>query len=201
MIHNKFSKLLIVLNIIIYFSNCQLKIPLKYFPYYKYNDSTPSTIFLGLVKQQLYANIEIGTPKTTIQVPLAFESNDFFIADSPKNEYESDRFNDLMFYNSTSSSSYYGDEDQEDYYSYQGDLFQVATYQKDIFYFNNEKYTIGFYVSISYLEVNSGGIGMLLLPNNDFTDSTPNPEKTFYEKLRKEGLVKQYIGVYFIIHK
>ena len=105
MIHNKFSKLLIVLNIIIYFSNCQLKIPLKYFPYYKYNDSTPSTIFLGLVKQQLYANIEIGTPKRTIQIPLVFDSNDFYIADSPKKEYPSDRFNDLMFYNSTSSSS------------------------------------------------------------------------------------------------
>ena len=116
MIHNKFSKLLIVLNIIIYFSNCQLKIPLKYFPYYKYNDSTPSTIFLGLVKQQLYANIDIGTPKRTIQIPLAFESNDFYIADLPKNDYESDRFNDLMFYNATSSSTYKGDEDDEHYY-------------------------------------------------------------------------------------
>ena len=192
MIHNKFSKLLIVLNIIIYFSNCQLKIPLKYFPYYKYNDSTPSTIFLGLVKQQLYANIEIGTPKRTIQIPLAFDSNDFYIADSPKNEYEFDRFNDLMFYNASSSSSFYGDEDEEDYYSYQGELFEVATYQSDIFYFNNKKYTISFYVPLSYREVNSGGIGMLLLPYTDTTDSTPNPEKTFYEKLRKLSLVKQY---------
>lgn len=192
MIHNKFSKLLIILNIIIFFSNCQLKIPLKYFPYYKYNDSTPSTIFLGLVKQQLYANIEIGTPKRTIQIPLAFDSNDFYIADSPKNEYESDRFNDLMFYNSTSSSSYDGDEEDEDYYSYQGDLFEVATYQKDKFYFNNTEYIINFYVPISYREVNSGGVGMLLLPYTDNTDSTPDRTKTFYEKLRKLGLVKEY---------
>ena len=161
MFHNKFSKLLVVLNIIVIFSNCQLKIPLKYFPYYKYNDSTPSTIFLGLVKQQLYANIDIGTPKRTIQIPLAFESNDFYIADLPKNDYESDRFNDLMFYNATSSSTYKGDEDDEHYYSYQGDLFEVATYQSDKFYFNNKEYDINFYVPISYSEVNSGGIGML----------------------------------------
>ena len=53
MFHKKFSKLLVALNILVIFSNCQLKIPLKYFPYYKYNDSIPSTIFLGLVKQQL----------------------------------------------------------------------------------------------------------------------------------------------------
>lgn len=192
MFHNKFSKLLVVLNIIVIFSNCQLKIPLKYFPYYKYNDSTPSTIFLGLVKQQLYANIDIGTPKRTIQIPLAFESNDFYIADLPKNDYESDRFNDLMFYNATSSSTYKGDEDDEHYYSYQGDLFEVATYQSDKFYFNNKEYDINFYVPISYSEVNSGGIGMLLLPYTDSSDSTPDRERTFYEKLRKVGLVKEY---------
>ena len=161
MFHNKFSKLLVVLNIIVIFSNCQLKIPLKYFPYYKYNDSTPSTIFLGLVKQQLYANIEIGTPKRTIQIPLAFDSNDFYIADSPKNEYEFDRFNDLMFYNASSSSSFYGNEDEEDYYSYQGELFGTATYHNDIFYFNNKEYNISFYVPMPYSDVNSGGIGML----------------------------------------
>ena len=192
MIHTKFSKLLFLLNIIIFFSNCQLKIPLKYFPYYKYNDSTPSTIFLGLVKQQLYANIDIGTPKRTIQIPLAFDSNDFYIADSPKKEYPSDRFNDLMFYNSTSSSSYEGDEDDEHYYSFQGELFDSATYQRDKFYFNNKEYTIGFYVPLKYREVDSGGIGMLLLPYTDSTDSTPDRTRTFYENLRKLGLVKQY---------
>lgn len=192
MIHTKFSKLLIVLDVIIFFSNCQLKIPLKYFPYYKYNDSTPSTIFLGLVEQQLYANIEIGTPKRMIQIPLAFDSNDFYIANSPKNEYESNRFNDLMFYNAESSSSYEGNEDDEDYYSYNGDLFKVGTFQRDKFYFNNKEYTINFYVPIQYDEVNSGGIGMLLLPYTDTIDSTPDPTRTFYEQLKKLGLVKQY---------
>lgn len=198
MIHTKFSKLLIVLNIIIVFSNCQLKIPLKYFPYYKYNDSTPSTIFLGLVMQQLYANIEIGTPKRIIQIPLEFDSNDFYIADSPKNEYESNRFNELMFYNATSSSTYEANEDDENYYAYNGDLFRVGTYQRDKFYFNNKEYTINFYVPIQYNEVNSGGIGMLLLPYTDTIDSTPDPSKTFYEQLRKLGLVKQnYWSIFY----
>ena len=140
----------------------------------------------------MYANIEIGTPKRTIQIPLAFNSNDFYIADSPQAQYESDRFIDLMFYNATSSSTYEDDEDEEEYYSYNGELFEIASNQKDKFYFNDKEYIINFYVPITYREVNSGGIGMLLLPYSDLTDSTPDQTKTFYEKLRKLGLVKKY---------
>ena len=181
-----------IFNIAFFLSNCQLKIPLKYYPIYNYNNSSPSSIFENFIQQKIYANIEIGTPKQSIEIPLFFNSNDFYISDNPKSQYEPQKFSNLKFYNSNDSITFDDLENGEDFYSYNGELFEMAYYQKDVFYFNNESYEIEFYMPFSYREVNSGGIGMLLLPLSDKTDSTEDKEMTFFEKLKKKGLIKKY---------
>ena len=55
-----------------------VKIPLKFYPSKIFNESNPSTIFNNMVMRQLYAKIEIGTPKQTIFIPLELEKNDFY---------------------------------------------------------------------------------------------------------------------------
>ena len=194
----QFLKKFLLLHLVFYIFNCQLTIPLTYFPFYKYNYSTPSQIMNNLVIQRLYANIDIGTPRKTIQIPIAFESNDFYIGDNPINIYPEDRFSDLKFYDSNSSTL----EDVEDdstgyYYSYNGELFEFATYMRDNFYFNNQIYGIEFYIPVKYREVNSGGIGLKLLPYNNLFDSTPGIERTFFEKLKKKKLINNYFWTIF----
>ena len=187
-----FFKYFYILTLSFFLYNCQLKIPFKYFPVYNYNYSSPSQIMESIIQQKLYANIEIGTPKKTIQIPLFFNSNDFYISDCPKKEFESGTFSDLKFYNQSDSTTNEDLDDYEDYYAYNGELFEVATYHKDRFYFNNNNYELEFYIPTTYKEVNSGGIGMLLLPYSEFTDSTPNIEKSFFGKLKKKKLINQY---------
>ena len=40
------------------------------------------------VSTKVYAIIEIGTPKKTIEIPIDFDSNDFYIPDNPIKEFE-----------------------------------------------------------------------------------------------------------------
>ena len=88
-------------------TNSQLKIHLKYYPIYKYDNSTPLTIFKGLIYTKLYANLELGTPKQLIQIPLNFYSNDFYISDYPKYQFEQEpeKFSNLKLYDKSLSNS------------------------------------------------------------------------------------------------
>ena len=52
----------------------------------------------NIIQQKVYANIEIGTPKKTIQIPLNFNSNDFFIVNSGEADFKPDFFSDMKFY-------------------------------------------------------------------------------------------------------
>lgn len=180
--------------LIIFLANCQLKIPLNYYPEYKYNYSSPSLIMRNIIKQKVFANIEIGTPKTTIQLPLRFDSNDFYIVDYKDVIISTDLFTDIKYYNSSSSSSF---DDTDDYDIYNGGDFEAGEYKKDIFNFNNKNYEIEFYFPQYYMKSDSGGIGMKLIPEDTISDTTPNKERTFFEKLKKRGLTKGYFWSIF----
>ena len=182
---------LIIINILFSISYCQLKIPLKSFPYFKYTNFTPSGIMEYLIKQKLYASIDIGTPKKSVDLPLEFYSNDFYIGNNPKNDYNSTRFSEFNYYNFSESNTYSRITD-EDEFAYDGELFNMGMYVEDNIYFNNIAYKIRFYIAYIYFEVNSGGIGLQLLPRRKGADSTPNKERTFLEKLKKNGLIKNY---------
>ena len=195
---NHFLKYSFLFHLLYYILNCQLTIPLTYFPFYKYNSSTPSTIMTYIVNQRLYANIDIGTPRNTIQIPIVFNSNDFYIGNDPLKSFPENRFTDLKFYNSNSTTlEEVIDDGTGEYYSYNGELFEAGTYNRDNFYFNNQIYGIEFYLPFSYREVNSGGIGLQLYPADNLHDSTPDIRRTFFEKLKKKKLINNYFWTVF----
>ena len=187
--HSDILKKIFIYNLLFLLFNCQLKIPLNYFPIHKYNNSSPSLIMRNIIQQKVYANIEIGTPKKTIQLPLKFDTNDFYIVNYGSTEIKPDFFSDIKFYNSSSSKTWHEIEDEE--YK-QGDDFEYASYNKDIFYFNNKQYEIEFYIPFIYSDSDSGGIGMKLTSDNSIAEATPDKEKTFPEKLKKNKLAKSY---------
>ena len=189
-------------NIIIFFIsfillsviNCQLKIPLKYYPFYKYDYSSPPIIMRNIIQQQVYASIEIGTPKATVEIPLKFDSNDFIITDFYSSKKDIHRFANIKYYNSSASKSFNETDDYEDYYSAD---FGLGYYKKDIFNFNNKDYVIEFYYPLDYNEPDSGSIGMKLDPEAPISNTTPDKERTFFEKLKKRGLAKGYFWSIF----
>ena len=187
----RYSKRLFLFGIIIIISNSQIKIPLKYYPVNNYNYSTPETTFKSIIEQKLYANIEIGSPKKTIQIPLTFDSNDFYIVDYYVYDRvtNKDRYSDISFYNSSDSWTF--DFIENDYH-YTGDNFDCASYTKDFFYFNNKKTEMEFYYPGTPMNSESGGIGLLLYPKSTISDTTETIERTFLEKLRKKKLTQSY---------
>ena len=97
----------ILFNIIFLLSNCQVKIPLTFFPLYNINFTTPSNIFQYYIEQIINANLEIGEPKQIIQIPLKFDSNDFYIVDDDFFLNDSQKFSNFKFYNSDNSKDHY----------------------------------------------------------------------------------------------
>ena len=135
----QFAFNIIIFNILqFFFIDCHLVLSLKYLPVYKSNYSTPIEIMRSTVITKLYANIEIGTPKQIIEIPLDFKSSDFYISDNPIKDFEkkSELFSDLKFYNLLKSSSRFP---QEDIY-FSGLNFVMGEYSVESFFLNNSKY-------------------------------------------------------------
>ena len=180
------------LNIIILFFlykdiDCQLIIPIKYFPIYKYNYSNPSQIMQTIVSTKVYGSLEIGTPKKEIELPIDFNSNDFYISDNPIDFFEEKEnlFSDIKFYSSLNSSSRIP---LEDIYL-DGNNFDLGEYSLESFFFNDKKYELGFYLPIQLNYPESGGIGLLLQSSSA---ATPNEDKTFFKILKDKNLIKSY---------
>ena len=60
--------------------NCYIKIPLKFYPCFVSDKLNITNIFSSIVMKQLYAKIEIGSPKQTLLIPLELDKNDFYIS-------------------------------------------------------------------------------------------------------------------------
>ena len=179
---------LLILIIAFFLSNCQIKIPIKYYPVYNYIFSSPPRIMRNIIQQNVYANIEIGVPKSIIQLPLKFDSNEFYIVNYDMIQKDSDKYSDIKVYNSSKSSSF----DISDDIYYVGNDFELATYNKDIFYFNNEKYEMEFYYPLDYRNCDSGGIGMQFLSRNYKEDTSMYKGRTFFDLLKKNDLIQSY---------
>ena len=121
------------------------------------NGTAPSFIMRNLVYTKVYADIEIGTPKEYIQIPLNFESNDFYISQNPKKDFfkKPEKLDELKFYNYSNSKTCVIVEEGE----YNGDNFKLSKYYKDVFYFKEEKVELEFYLPDNITEAESGGIG------------------------------------------
>ena len=170
-----------------------LKIPLTYYPYRKYNDSTPEHILDNIIFQRVYANIKIGTPISDVQIQLSFKDNEFLINDiNIKSSFEPKLFNDLKFYESSKSKTCYDTDDSYDQFC--GDYFHNAYHKIDCFYFNNRNETFEFFLPYDPTEEVSGIIGMQLSNYR----SSPTCENTLYrnrsliEILKKKNFVSSY---------
>ena len=197
---NIFLKDIFLLNILFLTStNCNLTIPLKFIPVYKVNDTSPSTIMRNIVYAKAYAEIEIGTPKQLIQIPLSFNSNDFYISDNAKYEFYNnpELYNNLKFFNSEKSETCQEVEVKQ----YDGDNFYYSQYYKDFFYFNDTKVEMEFYLPIALKTPESGGIGLQLWPKYEETTSTINDKRTFLKKLKNHQLIKEYYWSVFFNSK
>ena len=137
-IQNLFMKNRFIFILFFFISiHSHLIIPLKYYPLYKYNYTNPSEIMKTIVASKIYAKIEIGTPKKQIELPLDFSSNDFYISDNPKTQFEDNNlFSDLKFYLNNESSSFITDGDVQ----FSGENFDFAEVCTESFFFNNSKY-------------------------------------------------------------
>ena len=186
-IQNVFMKILFIINLYLFISiNSHLILPLKYYPIYKYNYTNPSEIMKTIVSSKLYAIIEVGTPKKQIEIPLDFETNEFFISNDPKYEFEQNNlFSDLKFYSDKESSSLITDGDM----GYTGDKFDLAELATESFFFDNKKYELQFYFPYTLKNVESGGIGLLLQPR--YHGNTDN-EKTLFKQLKAKDFIKNY---------
>jgi hypothetical protein len=145
----------------------------------------------NIIYQRIYANIEIGTPKRTIQIALLFDTNEFFISDNPLNSFENRSFTDLKFYDTRLTST---DEEEEDSYDsdYCGEYFEQAKHMRDYIYFGDRKDLFSFYIPISFHEVLSGGIGMKLISDNNICEGTLIRNRSFFELLKMKNIINKY---------
>ena len=185
------DRILFLILINISFISCvnYIKIPLKYYPSKKYNDSSPSYIFDNIVNQKLYARINIGTPKTEIHLAILFDANEFFIS-ANLDGYHPNDFTDLQFYNSSASSSYEDSgEDCDDTYA---EYFSFAFCKQEVFYFNNKKEIFPFYETYDYLgEQTPGGIGLKLDAEDEHKEACPR-EKSFFYMMKNINMADSY---------
>jgi hypothetical protein len=186
--------LILLLYILFIESNCQMILPLKYFPENKYNNSSPLEFINNIIRQKVYADIYIGTPKTEIQIPLDFTTNEFYIYDRPK--YESNKsFSDIKYYNSSKSTTYKIVEEY-DGEIYNGYSFDSAFYKQDLFYFNDIENMINFYEPFAGGDT-TGGIGMKLGPDNSDVYSAQKRERSFFEQMKKNYDVSSFYWTIF----
>ena len=178
---------------IITISICFIKIPLKFYPSKIFNESNPSTIFNNMVMRQLYAKIEIGTPKQTIFIPLELEKNDFYITkfDGQNLDEKYAAFNLKNFRESSSSSFYLTNEDSDGVYY--GTNFVLASKAKDLFFFEDKKTELEFYLADSLTEITPGELGLQIDPIDDLNSAFDTSDKCFLKKLKRNGMINNYV--------
>ena len=192
--HIDYSKIIVAFALInlLFLSkiNSYLILPLNFLPIYKVNETIPSSIMRNLVYTKAYVEIEIGMPKQSIQVPLEFNSNDFYIAQNAKYHFSKSQqlFSDIKFFNPNNSETCEQVEEME----YEGDNFHSGLYYKDFFYFNNSTEELEFYLPNNLIEAESGGIGLQLWPKHELTTSTIDDKRTFFKKIKNLNFIIDY---------
>ena len=173
--------------------NCYIKIPLKLYPCQIFNETNPSNTFSNMVMQQLYAQLEIGTPKQTISVPLEVEKNEFYITkfDSYISNEKYNAFNLQNFREESSSSFYYTNEDIDNVFY--GTNFLLALSAKDLFFFGDKKTELEFYLADTLNEIIPGELGLQIEPIDDLNTAFDSSEKSFLKKIKNSGIINNYV--------
>ena len=171
---------------------CYIKIPFTYFKAKSYEDDDPKSTILSILDLKMFGLLEIGTPKQLCQIPINFGSNTFFIPE--KSSFHYDIKDNIYLYDNRNSSSFLVITDED---TYEGENFIDAYYVKDLIYFEEKKFYIEFYLSSSYFYPQLGGLGLQLYPSSFENTATPDIDKTFFRKLKKSGIINNYIWSIF----
>ena len=170
--------------------HCYIKIPLKLYPCIISEKLNITNIFSRIVMKQLYAKIEIGTPKQTLLIPLELEKNDFYVAkfNSPISNEKYDFFGLKNFKEELSSSFKYINEEKDKIYYNKN--FQLASKVKDLFFFGDNSTELEFYLAKNLSEEIPGEIGLQIHEVNKAYDTKEN---SFLKKIKDNGIINNYI--------
>ena len=179
--------LLIVFSILFNNINCRVIIPFKYIQEKVSDLPTPKEVMTSYMSQKIYINIEIGTPKQQIQMPIQFNDNILYILTGGK-------------YDSAKSSTFKQISEDMEYTYNHG--FTIFTNCSDTFYFlksNKKKDFNEVKLVFSHVldgnKLTSGGFGMQIYPwDNNNEDNFPVPLKL----LKNSNAINNYLwSVYF----
>jgi len=162
-------------------------IPFKYIQEKVSDLPTPKEVMTSYMSQKIYINIEIGTPKQQIQMPIQFNDNILYILTGGK-------------YDSAKSSTFKQISEDMEYTYNHG--FTIFTNCSDTFYFlksNKKKDFNEVKLVFSHVldgnKLTSGGFGMQIYPwDNNNEDNFPVPLKL----LKNSNAINNYLwSVYF----
>ena len=109
---------------------CKVIIPFKYISSEKSNGQTPKEIMNYYLKEKINLNLEIGSPKQEIQIPLGFTESDIYLVDNEHLREPS--IKNKIFDNKKSSSFNFVSSDIEYAYNEEYSMYQDSS---DIFHF------------------------------------------------------------------
>jgi len=170
--------------------NCYIKIPLKFYPCFVSDKLNLTNIFSSIVMKQLYAKIEIGSPKQTLLIPLELDKNDFYIS-KYNSHISNEKYNSFglkNFKEKLSTSFKYTNEEQDKIYYNKN--FQIASKAKDLFFFGDKSTELEFYLARNLSEEIPGEIGLQI---HEVNKAYYTKENSFLKKIKDNGIINNYI--------
>jgi hypothetical protein len=165
--------------------NCRIIIPFKYLPIKNYNLETPKEIMSKYISEKIYINLEIGSPKQEVQIPIKFDENILYIQNNAKNNnITSKKFDD-------SKSNTFKTISESVESDYEHDLdFNMFHNCSDIFYFleNSKKNKYNSNIEFTFRYVFDGksdligGFGLQIYPAKGDENNIPCHLKIYKEK-------------------
>ena len=180
------SKIFLIYYLLFIAINCRVIIPFKYLKEQTSNLQTPKEIMTVYMNEKIYINLELGTPKQEIQIPLTFKEDIIYILNKESSKINS--ITDEKYENEKSSTFKTISEDMEYDYNYNFNLFQYCT---EIFYFlenskkkkYNDKKELNFIYAFDGKVENIGGFGLQIYPEKEeVKENMPCPLKLLKEK-------------------
>ena len=179
--------------------NSRIIIPFKYIPTKQSNLQIPKEIMTKYMSESIYINIEIGSPKQEIQIPIKFDENILYIQDY--SIIKDNKITNKIFDNTKSNTFKTISESIEQDSEHDFDFFMFQNCS-DIFYFleNIKKNKYHKNTEFIYRHVIDGasdligGFGLQIYPPKGAEIVMPCPLKFFKEK----NIINNYVwSIYF----
>ena len=183
--------LLIIYFLLFFCINCRVIIPFKYIQEKTSDIPTPKEIMLSYMSQIIYINLEIGSPKQQVLIPLKFNDNLLYIVNKQSNKNKFDE---------TKSSTFkIISEDYEISYNYDFTMYQNCS---DIFHFLKKMKKENIYTNnLNFILTNEdrqeggGGFGLQLY---NWKDQVEKKMPVPLNLLKENHIIDNYLwSIYF----